>query len=81
MIKILRSNKGAHSGEILLMKDFVCLLLKLWDTYLTPGLISCLKATVDLSVLMKINPSIIDHSKFEPAKLLTNEKGTSVEGS
>ena len=61
-----------HPGNILSKKDFVCLLSKVWDTYLTPSLIEkSFKATgiFDLSVPMRVNPSVIDQTKFEPTKL------------
>jgi len=61
-----------HPGDILLKKDFVCLLPKAWDTYLTLSLIEkSIKSTgmFDPSVPMRVNPSVTHHSKFEPAKL------------
>lgn len=61
-----------HPGNILSKKDFVCLLSKVWDTYFTPSLIEkSFKATgiFDLSVPMRVNPSVIDQTKFEPTKL------------
>ncbi|KAK2708535.1 hypothetical protein QYM36_014217 [Artemia franciscana] len=66
-----------HPGDILSKKDFVCLLSKVWETYLTPSMIEkSFKSNgiFDLSVPMRVNPSVTPHSKFEPDKLRPYEE-------